>query len=215
MMKKIISFKMIKIISLILLILILATYYPLIKITVSNQILYTYKDIFSGQEWQMVKGKNKIIEQPINVMDHMSDYDFQQYNKINDGIKKYRRIIAINQKRHEEYHDSTYTGGLTFDDLGINGGNTLSDYEVTKVLHQEAIKEIQGDEDFYQNAQDKLDNLYNQMDELENNLKSEALIYRNTEKQVRIALIFILILIIFSKKLWKLTKKTSVFIMND
>lgn len=207
--------KTVKIVSLILLALISATYYHSIASKFDNHPFYTFKDIITGQEWEIVKVKNKRIEYPINVFDRMSDEEFKQYNEMKNDLERLNKIMSNNQDANDNYNNDRYTGGLTLDDLGINGGSTLSDWKVTTMLHEEVKKRLQTQQDLYLEADNKIDDLKSQMDDLSSQLTAEAWDLRNTVNNVRIFSIIALLLVIFSKKLLRLSKKIFSFIISD
>lgn len=207
--------KTIKIVSLILLVLISATYYHSIASRFDKHTFYSYKDIITGQEWEILKVNSKRIENPINVLDHMSDEEFKKYNELKNEIEELNTTMSDNQDAHDNYNNDQYTGGLTLDDLGVNGGNTLSDWEVTTMLHEEAIKQLQSQQDLYLDAENKTYDLKQKMDNLNYQLTNEAWDLRNTVNNVRVFTIIALLLVIFSKKLLRLSKKIFSFIIND
>lgn len=203
--------KIIKIISLILLILILATYFPIIASKFDNHPYYSYRDMITGQEWEISKVKK--TEYPINLS--MTNEEYKQYNDINNELEKANNIINENQKVHENYIDDNYTDNLTLDDLGVNGGNTLSEMTVTFMLHQEAQKRLQKQNTIYMDALNNTSDLNRQMNALDSQLTNEAWDLRNTINNVKIFSIIALLLLIFSKKLLRLFKKVFSFIIND
>jgi peptidoglycan hydrolase CwlO-like protein len=207
--------KKIRIVLLILLALLASTYYQSIVNKVDNRTFYSYKDLITGQEWRVTNVNNKRIEHPINVFNRLSDEEYDQYDEMSSEVDRLDKIINDNQDAHDKYRDDRYTGGLTFDDLGINGGNTIDSWGVTKILHEEVMKRLQKQQDLYLDAANKVSDLKSQVDSLDYQLTAEAREQRNTVNKVRIFLICALLLAIFSNKLFRLSKKTFSFIIND
>lgn len=205
--------KTIKIVSLILLLLISITYLPKYVSNLSNQPIYFYKDWITGQQWQVINNKNKIIERPVNVL--MSNDEQKQYDDLNNEIEALTATMTRYQDAHDNYNNPRYTGGLSLDDLGINGGSSLSEWELTSILHEEAKKRLQHQQGLYLDAANKVSDLNEQIDALVYRQTQNALELRNVVNQIRFYSIFFLLLVIFGDKLLRLFKKTLSYILSD
>ncbi|MBS4191178.1 hypothetical protein KHA94_13395 [Bacillus sp. FJAT-49705] len=207
--------KLIRITALILLGLVLLTYYKPTKYKSENLPFYEYTDILTGQEWRVVKVDNEINEFPINIFDRLSGSRYGEYIELRNELDTLEKVKEDNEEIHRNYNDSRYTGGLTLDDLGYNGGSTLNDWELTSLLHKEAQKRLKKQHDLYLDASNKAYDLKGEMKMWEGLLTTEAWELRNTVSIMRIVSIVALLLVIFYSKIFKLSKKVFSFIIND